>query len=181
MRIAITGSHGVGKTTLAKAVGAALDLPVLPEASRIAAEALELGPLGEKHVGGGFQEACLDIQQRNEEAYENFVADRGWPDYVAYPLAIGSFSSKSIGRYVGRVQSVAYRAYDLVVFVPIEFPLKGDGFRSTDIAYQASIDTLLRVLIPGICAGTPLLKVHGSLEERRDAVVQKVKFVEGSP
>lgn len=175
MRIAVVGSHGVGKTTLVEALSERLNLPVIPEASRVVMHRQGMPALTDlSRLGADFQWKCLGIQQTNEERNpQGFVSDRGWPDYLAYPLALGTFGDRETQwHYTRLVTDLLMDAYDLVIYLPIEFDLPDDGVRSTSIGYQMTIDALVWPLAQ--VGHHRFIEVEGSVEDR---VAQVLPFV----
>lgn len=181
-RIAVTGSHGTGKTTLVRSVAGALGLPVVREASRVVASNLGLtdllAQLDDVDALMRFQWACLDYQSRAEEdhAGTGFVTDRGWADHLAYPLALGGIARKASDDD-GFVETVIRRgrvAYDLVVVTPITGPPTRDGFRSTLTDYQWAADRAIRAVLPDVHSGTRILHVQGTLRDRLRQVLKEV-------
>ncbi len=91
MRIAITGAHGVGKSTLALMLATELQLPLIEEIARVVAEKMGYASTQEIVKANTidrqrFQEAVLSCQINTEFRYyaRGFVADRSVLDVAAY-------------------------------------------------------------------------------------------------
>jgi hypothetical protein len=83
MRIAITGAHGVGKSTLASQLSDTLGLPELPTPGRtMAARGL---PINEAATVSSQLVACL-LQYRLERERSAWVASRSLIDVWAYTV-----------------------------------------------------------------------------------------------
>lgn len=88
-RIAITGAHGDGKTTLAKALSETLGLPLITERAREEARNMGIGHCRElvqdRALAWKFQEEVLEAQIRAQaEKPDGFVSDRSTLDCIAY-------------------------------------------------------------------------------------------------
>ena len=174
MKIAICGSHGVGKTTLAEALSKKLKLPLIKETAR---EVYALGlPLlsmvGYPSVRA--QLAVFGLQLLREQQCSEFVSDRSILDGLAYFRVSYDEDDDIAHRYwtmlVEFGREYAKHNYDLLVYVPIEFELVPDGFRNLDGKLQSCIDAILCQLLRGI----PHLRVSGSLEERVSQVLERI-------
>lgn len=132
-RIAITGSTGIGKTTLARALSQALDVPLLEENMRAVADArrayLEIGrsPATPKQEVRAALLAYLDaceawLRTRNarQAELEGFVADRWAIDLLSSLLmgGLGPAHNDLILRWVQESRAQA-RQFDLIVMPPL--------------------------------------------------------------
>lgn len=148
-RIAISGSAGVGKSTLARRVAEVTGLPFIPEGMR---EYLESGgtPL---HVIGhaGLRALVLRLWEDRAEAEarasRGFVADRASYDFAAfwlyYRFAQPDGDTADLFADVLRADR-----YDLVFTLPwAGIPLQADGVRSTDPYVQLHVQLLIEGLV----------------------------------
>jgi nicotinamide riboside kinase len=154
VRIGITGSHGVGKTTLAQALSSALNLPLIQEQARVVAKELGINSLDEiKNDKFRFREyQCLvpayqiDTERLNPAG---FVSDRTTIDCAAYWLKwhAHNWPSKLNNNYYN-ICMVNVKYYDLIVYVPAESSWPADdGFRDTDRSCQVEVDFYIRCLL----------------------------------
>ena len=146
MKIALIGSNGVGKTTLATALASELNLPMLTGYARDAAKwmgyAPNAVPLFEQRV---FQWDVLGRLTNAEQANpRGFVADRSAFDVLAYLALYASrynMDTTEFRQFYNKALEQAKR-YDLLVYVPPMFPITGDGQRW--VGEQEKIDRILR-------------------------------------
>ncbi|MGI9862702.1 AAA family ATPase [Moorella naiadis] len=148
MRIAITGAHGVGKSTLALLLATELQLPLIEEIARVAAEKMGYTNTRDIIAAGlidkqRFQETILSCQINTEFRYyaNGFVADRSVLDVAAYAAWYKLPEARDM-----RKNAVEYarRNYDLIFYIPLsDMPAEDDGFRLTDRKSQEQIDALI--------------------------------------
>ena len=152
MRIAISGAHGVGKTTLARKLAKTLDLPQIEEVVRSVAKDFGFKTTGQIRKAKEldkclFQNTLFVRQAVTEMQFKNgFVSDRSMLDFVAY-----CYLYNLPDHYVEILQKEALRYsefYDLLVYCPIpDVVLENDGFRLTDKDSQKFIDVAIRKLL----------------------------------
>jgi nicotinamide riboside kinase len=143
MRIAITGAHGVGKSTLAAQLCHALALPELPTPGRtLASQGL---PVNEAATVPSQLVAWL-LQYRLERERSAWVASRSLIDVWAYTaLAAGRTSldpvEDALFRELTLVTPLAIGGiYDELIYVPPAVPLVADDVRVADSAFQRETD-----------------------------------------
>ena len=177
MRIGITGTHGAGKTTLAKALSQKLNLPLIAEQARIVAERLGIKTseelLRDKNLAREFQVTVFLAQIGMEDAFpDGFVSDRTALDCLAYWRLYGLCEEGEVGRtYVNQCLT---RAYDILIYVPPEIPAGDDGFRLAGL--QREVDRLIRGII---CNPrrypSAVVAVSGPLEDRVAAIIAELR------
>ena len=169
MRVAIVGSHSTGKTTLLRLLAERLEISTLSEVAReMIAESDKLPHHMTGEERGEFQMGILREQIRRELAVEAFLSDRSAFDAVAY-----SFDTPSYGELLAVAEDHAEkRPYDRIFFLPVEFPLEGDGIRSQDEDYRLAVENeLLRILAE---TGTPFVRITGNPEARLAACLESL-------
>ena len=177
MRIAISGTHHVGKTTLAEALAEALPgHRFVPEPYR----ALE----DDGHDFGempSLEDFELQLE-RSCDSFEapdaNVVFDRCPLDIVAYLQTHEDGEEFDMEPWLPRIEEVM-ATLDLVVFVSIEQPDRVPVPRS-EAALRAKVDDVLRdsVLDDGYDLNLPVLEVAGSPEARLLQVVARLADLE---
>lgn len=162
MRIALSGSAGTGKTTLALALSRALGLPLMPEETRARLEEGEpplhhLAPEEGLAVLEGLWAARLDQEAR----LGAFVADNGPLDFAAYALHHGCVASaehpfvRGCLAHLPRVQTLLLPGGVL--------PYERDGVRCGDPGVEARFQALLEGLRP---EGSPVRDLPPGLLQR---------------
>ena len=158
MRIAITATHGAGKTEFAKALAKAINGTYIYDIVR--EELIPKGVAINEKTPADMQ-LWLAAQQWFLETTkkEPWVADKCLYDYLVYGriLIKDEEIMEMVERFVERNAN-----YDFVFYLPVEFPMEEDGFRSkelqsvVDIAYKAYLDK----------KGIKYITLTGSIEER---------------
>lgn len=151
-RIGLTGSAGVGKTTLALTLAATLDVPVAEEPMRARLRAgFSLHSLSrEEHrtlLAG--DAAGLESLAEGEAHRGGFVADRTPLDYAAFWLCAGYAADDPVGTdaLIQRA-AAAVAGWDLVVVLPWgAFPVEDDGYRYPNPWHQLHVQTVME----GLC------------------------------
>jgi nicotinamide riboside kinase len=151
-RLAITGSAGVGKTTLGGRLADVFNVPLVGEGMRARIEAgLDLHTLN----GDGrralllelFDQALTETRAAAGTAH-GFVADRCAADFAAFWLYYGFGLDVDATQRVFTRAEAALDEYDLIVVLPWgAIPLVADGVRSANpwlqLHYQALLEGLL--------------------------------------
>lgn len=159
MRIAISGAHGVGKSTLAVLLATELQLPLIEEVARTVAG--EMGYMSTQDIIAAnvidkqrFQDTVLSCQLNTEFCYgaRGFVSDRSVLDIAAYMAWYKLPEAREIKK---NAIEFARNNYDLVFYIPLdERPAEDDGFRLVDRKSQEQVDKLIAGMIaklPNAC------------------------------
>jgi nicotinamide riboside kinase len=143
MRVAITGAHGVGKSTLANELAVLLDVPILPTPGRtLAGRGL---PVNEKATVTSQTLAWL-LQYRFEREQPDWVAPRSLIDVWAYtaqaavrhePTTLESALLEELER--ATPIAIAER-YDDLIYIPPRIELHADDVRPSGEEFQTSTD-----------------------------------------
>lgn len=168
MKVAIVWAHGVGKTTVSKALSSKLNIPVIldivPEAHRLGFEINENTPI----------ETQIWLTAKQLELERNtpyFVADKCLLDYFVYGdvLLDDTDVKKTIRKLVDRNSQ-----YDYVFYIPIEFPLVDDGLRSMNPDFQRAIDVRYKKHLNE--AGIPYHIITWSVDERLSKIIATMSW-----
>lgn len=163
MRIALAGSHSVGKSTLL----AALDIPGHKKVQEVARRVIErFGKLPYQMNEREFFDFQWTVAKEQLAAETgDFIADRSIYDNLAYSQDLPDYDK------IAKMVLAEAKPYDYVFYIPIEFGLKADDVRKPDEAYQQLIDIRIKKILNDF--GIKYIEVRGSTEER----VAKIKSV----
>ena len=167
MNIALTGSHGTGKTTILNNIAHPNKIQEIARKELIKdVKPHDMTPK-ERLI---FQCDYWELQKKTEDSKKDFLSDRSLLDILAYDLDIMKHKDvyAMLPRLVGR--------YDVLCYIPIEFPLEIDNVRFHDVSYQHDIDYKIRNLLESLqkidhCLEVKTLK--GTVEQR----VTKLKTI----
>jgi predicted ATPase len=175
MRIAVSGSHGTGKSTLITELAAVLPgMIAIDEAYDVMLS--DGAAFGERLRVDDFDALCERAVELVEGTDgELVVFDRSPADYLAYMVALDADApSRKLIADVGE----AMESIDLVIFVPIEEP---DRVRVTPELprLRKRVNALLReMLIEDSWGwGVPVLEVRGAMEDRVRQVVAHIATI----
>ena len=171
IRIAVSGTHSVGKTTFCADLGAALrtldgsshTVEVITNVSRHLfvsgvkvnkeTEESEYPLFLEKHISNIFKDWGTDF----------VVHDRTIIDTIAYGTANGNLHPNWIS-FLTKAAPHLLRGIDVYFYIPVEFAIEDDGMRSLDTEYQAAVD---RAQVAVLQACRPdAITLRGSRDER---------------
>jgi nicotinamide riboside kinase len=176
VRIAITGAHGVGKSTLAARLGDTLGLSELPTPGRtLAAQGL---PINDAATVTSQVVAWL-LQYRLERERNAWVASRSLIDVWVYTTqAATSHELDPIERALvtelaGATPLAIKDAYDELIYVPPRITLVADDARSADKDFQDSIDAGIREALADWRIDHVELDVRD--EQAVDALVERLR------
>lgn len=147
MKIAISGSAGTGKTTLAEVLSERMGVQCIPEGvreylvSRGVVDFRNMTPADTMEM----QSHLLDQKIKLENVHTDFVADRSTADNLAYCLrwCARDIQDSILSEYMVRCEQ-HISVYDLIVFCPWgAIPYKRDNLRSRHLYYQYEMDRLI--------------------------------------
>lgn len=175
MRIAVSGSHATGKTTLARELANRFPrFQVVDEAYLLLTdEGVAFGdPPGPDDFEAMFERAIAALRTQTTTP---LLFDRSPADYLAY---LAAHSSGALGPNHDHIEAARseLRQLDLVVFVPIEQP---DRISPTSIRMprlRRRVDRLLRAMLVDDEWGfaVPVLEVSGTLTQRLDQTCTRI-------
>ena len=143
-KIALVGTHGIGKTTIAYELAGALKrtgktVELITEIARECPFPLNDQATPEAYQWIIARQVQLEIEKSARA--DVVICDRSVLDNFAYYLRR---YGKTGAQYEALSCFCAYwmTTYDLLVRLPLSSPPSDDGFRSTDLRFQAEIDEL---------------------------------------
>lgn len=142
MKIGITGTHGVGKSTLARSVATRLGISLIPESARRVREEGFTVLTEDTETTLEAELAMFGYQIVEEQKVSNFVSDRMLLDYVVYVKSLlPRFPNSMLKSMEDFTLDYVNYQYDYIFYVPIEFILPKDDFRAINIEEQKLIDS----------------------------------------
>lgn len=179
LSIVITGSHGVGKTTLAEHLSHTLSkvmkVTLVPETARlIVSKGFEVN---DKITVEGINAYLQTYETNFAKARSDLViSDRCILDLYAYTEHLyvqGQRLGPALGEFVMERVNADLERHDLFIFVPSEFEMHEDGLRPTEAAFQAEIESRIEnILLRG---NVEFVTVNGSIENRIDLVAKELE------
>jgi broad specificity phosphatase PhoE len=172
-RLALSGSAGVGKSTLGRSLAEHYGVPYIPEGMRARLEAgLQLHDLDHAGLRGLVEELWAEQQEAEQDAirsFGGFVSDRGAVDYTAFWLHYRftddeDASARFFAETLGWVPT-----YDRIVLCPWGvLPLHADGIRSSNPWLQRHFQAVVEGLLARELDPARLLKLPPllAIEER---------------
>ncbi|WP_424445865.1 ATP-binding protein [Microbacterium sp. CH-015] len=193
MKIAISGTYGTGKTTLARVLSERMGVPLVG--------ARGMRDFLHEHMDGKALTDCTPYElmelgmRRFEERVateaasgEHFVSDGSTLNEWAYGLARRTLgihpgddrirdastadreAFDGVMAWMGRVfRDHAARSYDLIVHLPVEFPMAADGHRPVSDEYRKFSGDLLSSAPAEL--GLRMIQVSGPVDARAHAVL----------
>ncbi|MFZ2412075.1 MAG: ATP-binding protein [Candidatus Methanoperedens sp.] len=160
MRIAIIGTHGTGKTTLAKMLSGVFNIPILEECARNY-DIKHASP--EKYLK--IQKNILIEQIATESKHPSFVSDRSTIDNLAYWIhSCAQMVDASMNKkYINTSMENAKKYTVIFLLVPEFYPMD-DGFRDTNLIFQLQIAETINTILH--LYQIPHYILRGTVDER---------------
>jgi len=174
MRIAISGTHFSGKSSLVQALSEALpQYTTVDEPYHLLQE--EGYEFAELPSIEDFELQLERAIESLEETLPNVIFDRSPADILGYLLSHSDAEAFNLEEWLPRVQT-AIKKLDLVVFLPIEEPDRIVLPRSQDAAYRQRVDEKLReVILENIFDfEVDVLEVSGNPQTRIELVLAHI-------
>jgi hypothetical protein len=185
MRIAVSGTHSVGKSTLVAHIHQAFGNFVHEEEPYRALREIypiKFGKESTRYCNGLQCFYNISRVQRYRSGHDHVIFDRSPVDYIAYSIYTAHHKQTDLDMafVASLIEPVrdALRFLDLVVFVPVShehpIPLEADGIRPTDKHYRWEVDRhFKRLYREGLFELFPasepkVVEVTGSRQERID-------------
>lgn len=173
LKIAFTGSHCTGKTTLLNDVKDALQSNiVVNDVTEVARKIIEKGyPLNMDATIDSYVHYIndqLEAEKTKMEGCDVFISDRTLLDPVAYAMVNSKLPRPYIPQYfiemMKNIWLMEKEKYDIYIYFPVEFELEMDGVRPFDENYRRQIDDMIVKLLED--NGIKYVKITGNREER---------------
>jgi nicotinamide riboside kinase len=166
MKIALSGAHGTGKTTIFNM------LKELFPAYEFIEEIVRTmcKKKGITHSTQIDKKLQTEIHKQYCEillAEDNFISDRAISDTLSYMELYHGLESKK----AENISKELMKEYDLILYFPIEFAISDDGFRFTGKESQRSMDFLVKKHCK---FARNVVTVCGTIEERFEITRQAV-------
>lgn len=176
MRIAVAGTHAVGKSTLAAELVRALPNYRMVEEAYYQLDAegyLFADPPSLEDFEAQLERSLRCVR----EEQGGVIFDRSPADYLAYLLAHREAELVCTADWLPQVRE-AFDTLDLIVFVPIERPDRIAVPRE-EMTLRRRVDRLLREALigDGWALGGEVLTVSGAPEERVKQVIARLELV----
>lgn len=177
MRIAITGSHGVWKSTLLDLLNNKKELELFKKIPEVAREEIlkrgktpDLMTLEEVI---DFEQTLLNKQIELEQWCSKFISDRSVLDIIVYSeFLLGSHPIKTKLKEFVKKYFDENKPYDKIFYIPIEFELNKDWIRFEDLQFQKTVDEKFLDFFNEFNIEPILLK--GTPEQRLDTILQHI-------
>ena len=172
MRIGLTGTMSVGKTTLAKALG---ELDQFKDHSVYTERSKYLRDLGiplntDSTLNGQF---VFLAERATELLYPNIITDRTIWDVCAFTLGAKSINDFDKRTFV-EAAMMFRNQYDLVIYVdPHGIVMEDNGVRETDLHYRRKIDEVIKMSLEEFLP-KKLITVEGTTEQRISTILQNI-------
>lgn len=175
MRIAISGTHFSGKSTLVYALSEVLPQYITVEEPYhlLSEEGYEFAELPSVDDFEHMLERSIDSL---DESVQDVIFDRCPADYLGYLLSHTDVETFDLMEWLPRVRT-AIRKLDLIVFLPIEGPDRIILPVTEDAVYRQRVDEKLREIILENSFGFEMdvLEVTGSLQTRVGRVLANIQ------
>lgn len=174
-KIALTGAHGTGKTTLIQALTQRLTeryrVEACSEVPRILIDAAGDNTLFQRGNNTFIRQTTIMAGQFEEESRllklgpDLLLCDRTIIDHWAYTETLFPSECDALEGRLWKTIVIRWLAtYDLILKLPIEFSIIADGVREDDVSFQRDIDEIIDHLYRE--AKVDVEVIRGSVNER---------------
>lgn len=174
MRIGLTGTMSVGKSTLAKALGEIDELKdhsVQTERSKyLRDQGIALNT--DSTLKG---QVVFAAERSIELMQENIITDRTIYDVCSFTLSANSIDWNTKEKFVDLMMKLR-NEYDVVIYVsPEGIDIEDNGVRTVDPIYRDKIDYTIKEMLKAY-PPKRLIEVSGSTEERIKIIEQAISL-----
>lgn len=145
MKIAFTGTHGTGKTTLTYDVSAALkkksyDVGTVTEIARNCPFPINEDTTEESQLWISLN--MINKELEAQQKYKHIICNRNILDAYAYTLNILNNS-----QFFKNLFEYWIKTYDILIYTPIKYKLQKDFVRSGSEEFQVRIDDIIKRIL----------------------------------
>lgn len=172
MRIGLTGTMSVGKSTLAKVLG---ELEQFKEYTVQTERSKYLRDMGiSLNTDSTLKGQLVFAAERSIELMQpDIITDRTIYDVCAFTLSAKSIGNYDKQRFVELLMEIR-RDYDAIIYVsPEGIDIEDNGVRTTDPTYREKIDTTIKEMLKEF-PPKKLITVKGTTEERIDTIISQL-------
>lgn len=186
MKIALTGAHGVGKSTLANFLKTEIDkkaisVSITPEVPRLICDAVNNNEYFRRGRNSLLKQSLILIGQLVIEEHLRKdgviqICDRTLLDHWAYSLNLFGKEIEE-GHYTEIYEtfiSTHCASYDKIFYIPIEFKPVDDGVRESDEIFQSKIDKSILDLL--IKHKIEFQTITGSIKTRGETILKYINL-----
>lgn len=180
MKVTICGAQSVGKTTLVDSLPEKYQKYIIKKVIRNvilkSEDEIFVNEDSDAYSQVKFFDAYMSILSKKE----NYITDRGLLDVAAYTNYLGYKKKLGSGLYFTQLQyikkSLEKNPDEVFIYIPIEFDIVDDGFRSLDKKYQEECDRAIRMAFDD--AGITPLVICGPQEKRNKDFLKIIEALE---
>lgn len=169
MRSCISGSIGVGKTTLIEQLKT--DFNVIPEVCRgISSYGFGINNYDNNIIST--QLAMLNVMYSNIINNKDGIFDRGLLDILVFSYYLYKNNKINNKQYQFIYDNIIYNLnlFDVIFYIPIEFDLKDDGFRSIDVVLRFNIDIIFKMFFEKLNLKDKIVIINGDINQRLNTI-----------
>jgi GTPase SAR1 family protein len=173
MKIGLTGSVSVGKTTLIEALSKLPQFENYHIATERSKYLRDLGiPLNTDSTFKG--QIIFTAERSSELMRENLLTDRTVIDVMAF-TSLSDSMIQSEKNVLNSLSSKLVKEYDYVFYIPTDgVDIEDNGVRTIDPIYRANIDLKIKHII--YTHNIPYVVLKGTTQERIDTVLKTLNF-----
>ena len=185
MIVCLTGAHSCGKSTLVEFFRGKEGFECIDSVTRSTiskedrkVDGVENLDKAQYAILDNIGKATLELVKRNAEDPDKvYLLDRCVFDFIAYTrcFAKKGLVSQECLETVTNTLDKYWKYYDLVGYLPIEFPIVSDGVRSEDEELRAQVDREIRGQI--LWDEVRAIELNGSVLQRVESLLHAIRTI----